>query len=74
MKTHKIKIRKPLLVSDGYECLTIPKNYVLLAKVRCYGCGPRELSDFEVFSDDNLFTKSKLFIQVGCDHFIFLDE
>jgi hypothetical protein len=73
MKNLKIRIRKPLRVSDGKKEIDIPKDYILNVHIRCYGHKGRELCDFEVHSDGEVIKESVLLIQVGCDHVQFVD-
>ena len=54
-KLHKIRIRKPLEVSNGQSTLVIPRNYEFEARIRCYQHEGREVNDFEAQKDGNFF-------------------
>jgi hypothetical protein len=73
IRLHKVKIRKPLEVSNGKMVLIIPRNYEFEAKIRSYQYQGREVNDFEAQKDGNLFQENILFQLVGCDHLQFVD-
>lgn len=72
-RLHKVRIRKPLEVSNGQSVLVIPRHYEFEAKIRCYQHQGREVNDFEAQKDGNLFQDNILFQLVGCDHLQFVD-
>jgi hypothetical protein len=72
-KIHKVKIRKPLEVSNGKDVLVIPRNYEFNAKIRCYQHQGKEVNDFEAQADGDVFQNNILFQLVGCDHLQFVD-
>lgn len=72
-KLHKIRIRKPLEVSNGQSTLVIPRNYEFEARIRCYQHKGREVNDFEAQKDGNVFQENIIFQLVGCDHLQFVD-